>query len=272
MKLARHVRKQYGTAFKVLEAMKNGLDPNNLFNPGKWVSVHQGRRIDLMLIEQFEKNLFGCRFCPMCKPYGEVGEIKKDEPHSTRVRGLLLWKILKGYAEYDEDVARIIYDSTLDTVSQAWCVNHYPVADIVLSARADIFNAGLAPDTVKNYSPTPAEEFSRELSQFNKSGASTVLYPGDAMAGDNIESTKALAEFVSKHDPQLTLPDFTMIAALWHIAWETGSLPKSRLKKLPPHFPRLIRSLWMDPYHIGSSQIYTRDLVLNFLKVVRLSC
>ena len=35
LKLARHVRKQYGTAFKVLEAMKNGLDPNNLFNPGK---------------------------------------------------------------------------------------------------------------------------------------------------------------------------------------------------------------------------------------------
>jgi alkyldihydroxyacetonephosphate synthase len=35
LKLARHVRKQYGNAFQVLEALKTGLDPYNLLNPGK---------------------------------------------------------------------------------------------------------------------------------------------------------------------------------------------------------------------------------------------
>jgi alkyldihydroxyacetonephosphate synthase len=35
LKLARHVRKQYGSAFQVLEVLKNGLDTHNILNPGK---------------------------------------------------------------------------------------------------------------------------------------------------------------------------------------------------------------------------------------------
>ena len=35
LKLARHVRKQYGAGFQVLEGLKDSLDPYNLFNPGK---------------------------------------------------------------------------------------------------------------------------------------------------------------------------------------------------------------------------------------------
>ena len=35
LKLARHVRKQYGAAFQVLEVLKNGLDTHNILNPGK---------------------------------------------------------------------------------------------------------------------------------------------------------------------------------------------------------------------------------------------
>jgi alkyldihydroxyacetonephosphate synthase len=35
LKLARHVRAQYGPAFQVIEGLKNALDPYNLLNPGK---------------------------------------------------------------------------------------------------------------------------------------------------------------------------------------------------------------------------------------------
>jgi alkyldihydroxyacetonephosphate synthase len=35
LKLARHVRRQYGPAFQVLEALKHGLDPHSILNPGK---------------------------------------------------------------------------------------------------------------------------------------------------------------------------------------------------------------------------------------------
>ena len=35
LKIGRHMRRQYGPAFQVLEALKQGLDPHNLLNPGK---------------------------------------------------------------------------------------------------------------------------------------------------------------------------------------------------------------------------------------------
>jgi alkyldihydroxyacetonephosphate synthase len=35
LKLARHVRRQYGEAFQVMEGLKNSLDPYHLLNPGK---------------------------------------------------------------------------------------------------------------------------------------------------------------------------------------------------------------------------------------------
>lgn len=35
LKLARHVRGQYGPAFQVFEGLKNSLDPHNILNPGK---------------------------------------------------------------------------------------------------------------------------------------------------------------------------------------------------------------------------------------------
>jgi alkyldihydroxyacetonephosphate synthase len=35
LKLSRHVRKQYGPAFQVLEVLKDGLDKYHLINPGK---------------------------------------------------------------------------------------------------------------------------------------------------------------------------------------------------------------------------------------------
>jgi alkyldihydroxyacetonephosphate synthase len=35
LKLARHVRRQYGPAFQVLEAIKTSIDSNNILNPGK---------------------------------------------------------------------------------------------------------------------------------------------------------------------------------------------------------------------------------------------
>jgi alkyldihydroxyacetonephosphate synthase len=35
LKLARHVRAQYGLGFQVLEGLKRSLDPHNVMNPGK---------------------------------------------------------------------------------------------------------------------------------------------------------------------------------------------------------------------------------------------
>jgi hypothetical protein len=99
-------------------------------------------------LKQFSDKLYGCRFCPMCKPAGEVLNITQKESHSTRARALLLWRIANEIIEWQPRVAELIYQSTLDSISEAWCVNHYPVSGYVLAARGEAFAAGLAPQGV----------------------------------------------------------------------------------------------------------------------------
>ena len=99
-------------------------------------------------LTQFSDKLYGCRFCPMCKPAGETLNITQMESHSTRARALLLWRIANKMVEWQPRVAELMYQSTLDSISEAWCVNHYPVSGYMLAARSEAFAAGLAPQSV----------------------------------------------------------------------------------------------------------------------------
>ena len=100
-------------------------------------------------LSEYEQILYGCRFCPMCKPASEVGNLTQLESHSTRGRALLLWRAAKGQTAFSPRDAELLYQSTLDSISQAWCINHYPVAEYVVAARRELFSQGLAPATVK---------------------------------------------------------------------------------------------------------------------------
>jgi len=158
-----------------------------------------------MRISQYETYLKGCRFCTMCTPFGEVWEIVKDEPHCTRIRALILWQILKGYAEWNEDVARLLYETTLDSVSQAWCINHYPVPEYILAARADIFEAGFAPETVSDYSVKENLSWAHRIKSFAKDDSDTVLYPGDSIAANDVASTEAILKVFLQNDQHVSI-------------------------------------------------------------------
>lgn len=99
-------------------------------------------------LKDYSDKLYGCRFCPMCKPAGEVLAITQMESHSTRARALLLWRIANGMLAWGPRVAELVYQSTLDSISEAWCVNHYPVSGYLLAARREAFAAGMAPPSV----------------------------------------------------------------------------------------------------------------------------
>lgn len=99
-------------------------------------------------LKDYSDKLYGCRFCPMCKPAGEVLAITQMESHSTRARALLLWRIANGMLAWGPRVAELVYQSTLDSISEAWCVNHYPVSGYLLAARREAFAAGMAPQSV----------------------------------------------------------------------------------------------------------------------------
>ncbi|HEY63282.1 MAG TPA: (Fe-S)-binding protein [Caldilineae bacterium] len=70
------------------------------------------------------------------------------ESHTTRARAMMLWRIAHGLTTWQPREVELLYQSTLDSISQAWCVNHYPVSEYVAAARADAFEAGLTPEPV----------------------------------------------------------------------------------------------------------------------------
>ncbi len=104
----------------------------------------------LKTLVDYEKYLYGCRFCPMCKPCSEVGNVTYRESHTTRARAMLIWRVLHGASEYSIRDVELLYQTTLDSVSEAWCVNHYPVSGYLLAARRRIFEEGLAPEPVRS--------------------------------------------------------------------------------------------------------------------------
>lgn len=100
-------------------------------------------------LREYREVLYGCRFCPMCKPAGEVANLTQVESHTTRARAIMLWRIAEGIATWRPRDVELLYQSTLDSISQAWCVVDYPVSEYVLAARAEAFAAGLAPQRVR---------------------------------------------------------------------------------------------------------------------------
>ena len=100
-------------------------------------------------ISKYREYLEGCRFCPMCKPVAEVANVTQYESHTTRARAMMLWRYLEGMMELTERDIELLYQSTLDTISEAWCVHHYKVSSYLLAARNEIVRMKRAPERVK---------------------------------------------------------------------------------------------------------------------------
>ena len=132
-------------------------------------------------LSEYEQVLYGCRFCPMCKPAAEVGNLTQLESHSTRGRALLLWRAAKGLAAFSPRDAELLYQSTLDSISQAWCINHYPVAEYVAAARRELVSQGLAPQVV-------AEILGKSVQADACPKAETVLLAGEISQLDDLSA------------------------------------------------------------------------------------
>lgn len=134
----------------------------------------------------YTEALYRCRFCPMCKPAGEVANVTLLESHTTRARGMYLWRAATGIAALGAREVELLYQSTLDSISEAFCVSHYPVSEYVAAARADVFEAGLAPACVHG-------ALSRLLPEMPFQRASTVLVASEAAEwGDPAQIEPAL--------------------------------------------------------------------------------
>ena len=135
-------------------------------------------------LQTHTQELYQLRFSPMCKPAGEVANLTQLESHTTRARTLMLWRIAQGIIDWGPREVELLYESTLDSISEAFDVFHYPISRYMLDARADVWEAGLAPECVKQVVEASASASIDEAPRVPQGGA--LLLDGEiAQLGDD---------------------------------------------------------------------------------------
>ena len=124
-----------------------------------------------MNIEKYLEVINACRFCFMCRHLATLGNVTFKEADTPRGRALILDKARMNKSNLSNpDYINTIYEATLSAACRFHCVSHYDEAGLLLAARRDIVEAGLAPEKVK----AMAEELKQV--DFKVSGESDVLY------------------------------------------------------------------------------------------------
>lgn len=135
-------------------------------------------------LQKHKKDLYELRFSPMCKPAGEVANLTQLESHTTRARTMMLWRTVQGIIDWGPREVELLYESTLDSISEAFDVFHYPISRYMLDARADVWEAGLAPECVKRVVEAGASTSIDQVPSVPKEGA-LVLAGEIAQTGDD---------------------------------------------------------------------------------------
>ena len=103
-----------------------------------------------MHIEKFEDAIMNCRFCFMCRHLSAVGNVRFTEADTPRVRAAMLYGLRTGTNSFDDtDFVDALYRQDLSACCVRHCVNHFDENGLALAARADVVEAGKAPEAVK---------------------------------------------------------------------------------------------------------------------------
>ncbi|MBI5686268.1 MAG: hypothetical protein HZC54_14440 [Verrucomicrobia bacterium] len=125
-------------------------------------------------MDKHQDVIAACRFCFMCRHLDPVGNVTFQESDTPRGRALILDTIrMKNESLRNRDFIATIYRSALSGANRYHCVSHYDEVGLVLAARKDIVEAGLAPENVKALTETLSR------ATFTVKGKGTTLYYGD---------------------------------------------------------------------------------------------
>ncbi len=103
-----------------------------------------------MYIDKFEEAIMNCRFCFMCRHLSAIGNVRFTEVDTPRIRAAMLYGLRTGTNSFDdEDFVDARYRQDLSACCVHHCVNHYDENGLALAARADVVEAGKAPEAVK---------------------------------------------------------------------------------------------------------------------------
>ena len=103
-----------------------------------------------MHIDSYEEAIMNCRFCFMCRHLSTIGQVRCTEVDTPRVRAAMLYGLRTGTNSFDDsDFVDALYRQDLSACCVHHCVNHYDENGLALAARADVVEAGKAPEAVK---------------------------------------------------------------------------------------------------------------------------
>ncbi len=102
-----------------------------------------------MHIDKFDEAVMNCRFCFMCRHLSAIGNVRHTEVDTPRVRAAMLYGLRTGTNAFDdEDFVDALYRQDLSACCVRHCVNHFDENGLALAARADVVEAGKAPEKV----------------------------------------------------------------------------------------------------------------------------
>lgn len=109
-----------------------------------------------MHIDSFKDTVKSCRFCFMCRHLSGTANVTFRESDTPRVRAAMLDAVLRDPGKLsDPDLIETLYRCDLSGACTFHCVGKYDENGLVLAARRDVVEKGLAPEKVRKL----ADEF-----------------------------------------------------------------------------------------------------------------
>jgi Fe-S oxidoreductase len=101
--------------------------------------------------KEMAETVRACRYCPMCYVADRVASLVRRESYAPRGRAAILYALEQGLIQWDDAVADIMFTTLNDGLLREWCVGKYDHEEMVIQARAHLFDLGLAPEGVTRY-------------------------------------------------------------------------------------------------------------------------
>ncbi len=140
-----------------------------------------------MHIDKYEEAMMNCRFCFMCRHLSTIGQVRCTEVDTPRIRAAMLYGLRTGTNSFDDaDFVDALYRQELSACCTHHCVNHYDENGLALAARADVVEAGKAPEAVKKL----MEKFSKAVN-WSASGKGDVAWFLDETTAEDAAAVAA---------------------------------------------------------------------------------
>jgi Fe-S oxidoreductase len=169
-----------------------------------------------MRIEERYETIDACRFCFMCRHVCTLGVVSGWESDTPRGKGLVLFSVAKGRAEYTPDLVDSVYRCCQCAMCRTWCKGGYRMPETILLARRDIVEAGRAPAAAQRirdcilesgnpFGLPPADRFAALAAPPLRDRAEVVYYVGCDTAYRQPEIAAAMLAILARAGVDCTL-------------------------------------------------------------------